>query len=136
MTTAVIEGVSTQFPDPAAVVRPTIKGQQSITDCVISSGASLSGAIDLGVYRLVGIAIPATFEPTTLSFQASYDGTTWNNVYDNFGTEKTIAVAVSRRVILSPADFYGVRYIKVRGGTAAVPTTVAADRTIKLIAEG
>jgi hypothetical protein len=111
------------------------KGQQAVADCVISNGQSLSAAVDLGVARLVGLSIPATFEPATVTFQASYDGATFNNVYDSSGVEKTIAVGASRRVILSPADFYGVRYIKLRGGTAASPTVVAADRTVKLIAE-
>jgi hypothetical protein len=114
---------------------PVGKGQQTVTDCTITSGGSLSAAIDLGVYRLVGIAIPATFEPTSVTFQASYDGSTYNNVYDASGVEKAASVGVSRRVILSPSDFLGVRYVKVRGGTAGTPTTVAADRTLKLIAE-
>jgi hypothetical protein len=114
---------------------PVAKGQQAVADCVISNGQSLSAGVDLGVARLVGLSIPATFEPATLSFQASFDGLTWNNIHDSSGTEKTVAVGASRRVILSPADFYGVRHIKVRGGTAAAPTAVAADRTIKLITE-
>jgi hypothetical protein len=111
------------------------KGQQAVADCVISSGQSLSAAVDLGVARLVGISTPGALEPTVLTFQASYDGATWNNVYDSAGAEKSVTVGVSRRIILSPADFYGVRYVKVRGGTAASPTTVVADRTLKLIAE-
>lgn len=114
---------------------PSIKGQQLVSDCTISNGASLSAAVDLGVYRLVGISIPATFEPTTLTFQSSYDNVTWMNVYDSYGTEKSVSAGTSRRVILSPGDFYGVRYIRIRGGTSASPTTVAADRTVKLISE-
>lgn len=114
---------------------PIIKGEQSVFNCTISSGESLSGALDLGVYRLVGISTPSTLEPSTLTFQASVDGITWNNIYTSVGVETSISCSTSRRIILSPADFYGIRYIKVRGGTAASPTTVAADRVIKLIAE-
>ena len=112
-----------------------LKGQQSISDCTISSGQSLSALVDLGVYRLVGLSIPATFEPTTLTFQSSYDGTTWMNVYDSTGVEKSATVAASRRVIIAPSDFYGIRYIKIRGGTSSASTTVSADRIIKIIAE-
>lgn len=112
------------------------KGQQAVADAVIANGASLSGAIDLGVARLVGLSIPANIDgATTLSFVASYDGGVWNNVYDSVGAEKTVTVAPSRRVILSPADFYGIRHLKVRLGTAAAPVVNAADRTLKLIAE-
>jgi hypothetical protein len=111
------------------------KPQQIVLDCLISSGQSLSAGIDLGVYRLVGLSIPATFEPTTLTFQSSFDNSTYNNIYESTGVEKSVTVGISRRVILSPADFYGIRYIKVRGGTSASATNVSGDRTIKLIAE-
>lgn len=116
--------------------QPVVKGQQAVIDCTIASGASLSAAVNLGEYRLTGIEIPATFGPTTLTFQASVNGTDWFNLYDASGTEKSVTVAVSRRVILSPADFYGIQYLKVRGGTSGSPTTVGGDRVIKLIAEG
>lgn len=114
---------------------PVAKVQQSVVDCLIANGASLSSGIDLGVYRLVGITLPAVFEPTLLSFQSSYDGATWSNVYGSDGIEKTAVCAAGRRVIVSPADFYGVRWLRVRGGTAAAAQVVGADRTIKLIAE-
>lgn len=114
---------------------PVVKGSQTVSDCTISSGQSLSAAVDLASYRIVGLSIPSTFEPTSVTFQASYDNVTWNNLYDSSGVEKSVVVGISRRILLSPADFYGIRYIKVRGGTAASPTTVAADRIIKLIAE-
>jgi hypothetical protein len=109
------DGTAATFVDQSNPL-PVGKGHQLVADCLISNGQSLSAAVDLGTARLVGIATPAAFEPTALTFQSSYDGATWNNVYDGTGTEKSITVAASRRVILSPADFYGIRYIKVRGG--------------------
>lgn len=131
----IVRSMPATNPDGTNIGSSVAKGQQTVTPIVISSGQSLSAAVDLGVYRMTGIAIPATFEPTTLTFQSSYDGITYNNVYDGTGTEKSVTVAVSRRVILAPADFYGIRYIKIRGGTSGSPTTVAADRTVQLIAE-
>jgi len=114
---------------------PVAKGQQQIQDCTITSGQSLSAGVDLGVFRLVGLSMPTTLEPTTLTFQSSFDGTNWNNIFTSAGTEVTVISAASRRIIVAPADFYGVRYLRVRGGTSGVPTTVAADRIIKLISE-
>ncbi len=113
---------------------PAGKGQQTVTDCVISNGQSLSASVDLGVYRLVGISIPSTFEPTTLTFQSSYDGSTWANVFKD-GIEVSEPVGTNRRIVLDPSKFYGIRYVKVRGGTSGSATTVSADRTLKLIAE-
>lgn len=109
--------------------------QQAVFDAFIRNGQSQSDNVDLGGYRLVGLSIPATFEPTTVSFLASFDGSTWNPVFDANGTEVTATVSTSRRVVLSPANFYGLKWVRVRGGTAASPTTVAADRTVRLIAE-
>lgn len=108
---------------------------QTVLDCTISNGGSLSAGVGLDRHRLVGISLPAGFEGTTLSFQSSYDGTVWNNVYDATGTEKTVTVAASRRVILSPADFYGIAWIKVRNGPAGAPSNVGADRILKLVCE-
>jgi hypothetical protein len=112
------------------------KDQQTVTACVIASGQSLSPAIDLGVGRLVGITTPSNIDSATaVTFQASYDNATWNNVYDSSGVEKTLTVGVSRWIILSPADFYGMRYVKVRLGTSGTPVAATADRTLQLIAE-
>ncbi len=111
------------------------KSQQTVSPIVISNGQSLSATVDLGVTRAVGLETPATFEPTTISFQVSSDNTTFVNLYDATGTEKTVTVGVSRRIVLSPADFLGVRYIKIRGGTASSATTVSANRTVQIISE-
>lgn len=109
--------------------------QQTVSAAFIRSGQSQSDDLDLGAYRLVGLSIPATFEPTTVSFLSSFDGATWNPVFDASGAEVTATVGVNRRVVLNPANFYGIRWVRIRGGTAASPTTVAADRTVRLIAE-
>ena len=72
------------------------KSQQTVTPIVISNGQSLSAGVDLGVTRVVGIELPATFEPTSITFQASVDNTTFVNVYDASGTEKSANTGVSR----------------------------------------
>lgn len=112
----------------------------------IASGQSLSGSVDLNVTtdsnggslgfdrRLFGIIIPSSFTGTSISFQASSDnGVTWNNIYDALGSEYYITVAASRYIPVDPTPFSAVSMIRVRSGTAASPTTEAADRSIKLI---
>lgn len=111
------------------------RDQQLVANCVIANGQSLSAAVDLGVFRLSGIVIPAAFEPTQITFQASVDGVVWNNLYSGDGTEKSLTVAPNRRVIVIPAEFFGIRFLKVRGGTSGAATNVAAQRTLQLIAE-
>lgn len=109
--------------------------QQAVFAAFIRNGQSQSDDLDLGAYRLVGLSIPATFEPTTVSFLTSFDGATWNPVFDASGIEVTVSVGTNRRVALNPATFYGLKWVRIRGGTASSPTTVAADRTVRLIAE-
>lgn len=111
------------------------KAESQCISVTISSGQSLSAAVDLGNYRAFALVTPSTFEPTSLTFQVSPNGADWYNLYDSTGTEKSVTCSTSRAVILTPADFYGFQYLKIRGGTSGSPTSVAADRVVKLLAE-
>jgi hypothetical protein len=111
----------------------SVIGGRESASVVISSGASLSAAMTLGGWSAIAIQTPATFEPTTLTFQGSIDGgVTFANIYDDAGTEVAWTVAVSRMV--APATpLIGYDQIKIRGGTSGSPTTVAADRTLTVL---
>lgn len=99
----------------------------------IANGGSLSGAVDLAGKTLLGIVMPAAWTAANLTFQVSSDGVTYNDLYDNVGAEKTVIAAASRFIIAIPADWVGVRYVKVRSGTAAATVAQGAQRDIKLI---
>jgi len=109
------------------------KATASVT---IASGASLSGAVNLGGKVLTAITIPAAWTAAELSFQASDDqGTTWYDMFDDGGTEVQIAsasVVASRRITLDPSAFAGVDYIKVRSGLTAAAVNQGADRVLTL----
>lgn len=102
----------------------------------IATGESLSAEIDLGAGRvLCGIDMPADWTAANLTFQASYNsGGTFDNLYDQYGTEKTVTAAEDRYIPLDdPAFWMGVRYLKVRSGTAASAVAQGAERVIQLI---
>jgi hypothetical protein len=103
----------------------------------ITNGNSQSPAIDLGVARPRAIQTPATLTATVISFLASGDGgSTFAMVQDAQGTEITIAVSVSRFVVLEPAWFDGCQVLKLRLGTASAPiTTEGADRSFFLVSQ-
>ena len=105
----------------------------SESTATIANGASLSGAVDLAGKTLLGIIMPATWTAANLTFQVSTDGITYYDLYDNIGTEKTILSASNRFIFTVPADWVGVRYVKVRSGTAGTPVNQAAARDIKLV---
>lgn len=100
----------------------------------IANGGSLSSAVDLAGKILVGYIIPAGWTAAGLTFQTSPDGVAaYNDVYDFTGTEIAHVVAASRFVRVNPGDWVGVRFIKVRSGTAAVPVNQGAVRDIILV---
>lgn len=100
----------------------------------IANGESLSGAIDLQNTRLSRIAIPATWTAANLTFQVSYDGTTYNDLYDAAGVEVTASAAASRSISLHQlyALFQDVRWLKIRSGTSGVPVNQGGARTLNL----
>lgn len=99
----------------------------------IAESASLSTAVDMRACTMARIIMPAAMTGTALTFQHSEDGVTYTNLYDAFGTEVTITSAASRTIVLSPGDWWLLRYLKVRSGTAGSATAEAAARTIKVV---
>ena len=100
----------------------------------IASGASLSAAIDLKdySYRLVGIQMPSAWTTAGLSFQASVDGSTFQEVFSG-GSAYSIAALVSQYVIVPVNDFAGIQVFKVRSGTSGTPVAQGADRILYLV---
>ena len=102
----------------------------------ISLGTSLAACVDLGAGRvLCAIDMPAGWDKASLTFQASPDlDGAYDNLYDQYGMEKTVVAAAGRYISLDdPAFWLGVRYLKVRSGTAAAPVNQSATRVINLI---
>lgn len=98
----------------------------------IASGQSLSGAIDLSRWSPVAIQLPAAWTPANVTFQASHDDMTFADVYEVNG-EVTYPAAAGRYLALDVATFAGMRFLKVRSGTAATPVNQAAARTLVVI---
>lgn len=118
-------------PAGAAVTGAALPAALAAT---ILSGASLTDAIDLGDARLSRIAMPATWTTANLSFQVSYDGVTYNNLFDSSGVEVTVTAAAARAISLHTlfALFQDVRWLKIRSGTSAAPVNQGADRALQL----
>jgi hypothetical protein len=98
----------------------------------IAINTALSEAIDLGGRKLVAIVMPSGWDAASLTFQASPDGVTYYNVYDS-ATERSLTVDVSRFLHVDMEDWLGVRFLKLRSGTAATPVDQTAARTFTLI---
>jgi len=113
----------------------TFTPRTEIETVTIAEAASLSSAADLMGSVLVGIVMPAAWTAANLTFQASANGTIYNNLYDDSGNEVGATAAVDRFIAFdSNANFQGVRWVKVRSGTSGAAVTQAAIRTLTLVA--
>lgn len=102
----------------------------------IANGASLSGAIDLGANRLARIVMPSSWTTAALSFQASYDGTNFADLFNKDGEVSlaaTTVVAASRSIAVDPAIFFGARYLKIRSGLTAAAVNQGGARSLILV---
>lgn len=100
----------------------------------IANGASLSDAVDLNTGALFGIVMPSDWTAASLTFQVTFDGTTFVNLYDTAGNEITWTAAVSQYLQdAAPAKWFGVRAVKVRSGTSGTPVNQGGARSLTLI---
>lgn len=103
-------------------------------DMTIPASGSLSDGIVLGGRCIVtAIQTPATLTATTLTFQFSADGTTYDEVKDSDGASYEVTVGTSTYVTVDPGKWFNVRAFKVRTGTAASPTVEGAERTLRFV---
>lgn len=111
-------------------------GSLVTTQATIASGQSLSAALDLQQYSLVGLLLPSAWTAAAVTFQGSIDGSNFFDLYDSGAEINLGAAAASRYLLLSPSAFAGLRYLKVRSGTSGTPVNQAADRALTLVLRG
>lgn len=117
----------------------TIKGAApaAAVTATIANAASLSGAVDLGAERLHRLTMPSGWTSAAISFETSYDGTNYAPLYNEYG-EYSIASGVagaSRTIVVDPAIFSGVRWLKVRSGLSGAAVNQGAQRDIILVTQ-
>lgn len=101
---------------------------------VIANGQSLSGAsASLSGRQLVGVITDAEWDTNAMTYQASVDGVNYFNLFYEASEYSQTGVTASTYRALNPNVFYGVRYIKVRSGTAGSPVSQSGATTITLV---
>jgi len=106
----------------------------TVLNAVIANGESLSAAVNVQSVPLCRIIMPAEWTAANLTLQTSSDGTTFNNLYNEDGTEVLIQAAASRSILLYAGNYLGIAFIKVRSGTSGSPVAQGAARNIGVIA--
>jgi hypothetical protein len=96
-------------------------------EAVISNTQTTSEAINLQGTTIAGFYTPATINGSMATFLASYDGVNFFDVSNGTVVIEKI-VAANQYITLSPVNFYGVRYLKIKMDLAQT-----ADRTFTVI---
>ena len=96
----------------------------------ISEDANNSSAAQCGGLLLSGIVFPAAMTGTAVTFDFSFDGSTWYDVKETDGSDVSYTVSAGDVVRVDPSGwaFASPGYIRISSGSSE-----AADRTINLI---
>ena len=91
----------------------------------------VSAACELGGHSVERITIPAGWTAADITFQISDDGgTTWQNLYWDWGAEMVVDAAASTIIELSPfVKLSNIDQLRIRSGTAAAEVTQLAAVT-------
>ena len=113
-----------------------ITSAQTTYTATIANGEALSTAINVRSGCIpAAIAMSAAWTAASLTFQVSLDGgVTYGNLRDIYKSEMTVQVEAATDVIqLPPADWFWVKYFRIRSGTAGTPVNQGAARTLTVV---
>jgi hypothetical protein len=105
-----------------------------VTGPTIQRAEALSNGVNVTTGKLISIISPAAWSSANLTFQISYDGVAWFDLWRG-GKEVVVACGQNRAVLIEP-DFQltGV-HVKFRSGTSAAPIAQASVRTFSIAIE-
>jgi len=109
----------------------------SVKTVTIAKDGSLSSAVQIAGYHFYGIVMPDTWDAsTTLTFQCSHDGSTYQELQDDSGAAVSVSgAAASKNISLDSIALKLVPWnsIKIRSGTASSAVPQTAERTITVV---
>lgn len=95
-----------------------------------AAGASVSDRILIENRAILELHFGTAWNAAQVTLQATRDGTTWLNVYDDSGSEVVIVAGANRLVRLSPNFPLGAAFVRLRAGTAASPSVQSTELTV------
>lgn len=109
---------------------PSIENYPRTLIATIPQGQSLSGIVDLDGLIVCGFYVNTPWTAANLTFQASYDGINFFNVYTQTGAEYQVTTTPPRFSNISSYDLAGARFLRVRSGTSGAAVVQAGNRDI------
>lgn len=112
---------------------PTTPYFDQTKTAAIANGASLSAAAELKQLKTLAFVTDAAWDTNAVTFQGSYDGTNFFNLWNDQGEYSIAAVPASTYVSINIGVFLGLHSVKVRSGTSAAAVNQNGATTITLI---
>lgn len=94
----------------------------------IANGQTKSDIIDTYGVTIVQIELPAAFDGTSLTFETSSDGSTFQPYRNINNIIVSVTCSAGNNYGIAAQDFFPVRYVKIVSNA-----TEAADRIIRLV---
>lgn len=91
------------------------------TAVTIANGQSLSPASAIVAGDVVGVQTDAQWDAAGMTFQGSYDGVAYFNLFSQTAEVALASMTGAAMVALDPTAFRACMFLKVRSGTAAAP---------------
>lgn len=108
-------------------------GHYATQTATLPSGGSATSAIDMNGYIPVRFDVGAGLSGTALSFQVSFDNSTFRDLYSG-ATNYAPYVSAGLAAAITPSDgMYLQRYVKIRAGISAAPMTQTGAVTITIL---
>ena len=104
----------------------------------ILSGQSISTSVGVSGpnNQIVGLILPAAWDPAPITFQWSIDNGFWYDIFDRTGHEQNFTFTPNAFIpIQSQYGFYPFPYLQIRSGSRAQPIKQSATRQFLIISQ-
>jgi hypothetical protein len=98
----------------------------------IAAGAALSDVIDCSTGAPVFLHMPSDWTPARLTFQVSYDGTNFNDLFDSEAREISFNAVPGTSVRMDSMQWLPVTWLKVRSGPRDNPRAQESARAVNV----
>jgi len=106
--------------------------EPQIIPVAIMAGESLSDSFDITVGEATYVLMPGEWDGANLTFQVSFDNSTFWDLFDELGSEIMAACRPGVAVRIPPG-MRAIGYCKIRSGTRDHPIEQSENRNFKIV---
>jgi hypothetical protein len=108
-------------------------GPVRLSPVTIADTEFLSEPLSVGGETIIGIAMPDDWTAANITVQASFDGETYNELYEADGDAVVIRVRPGGTTALDPTVFAALNFVKFRSGTPGVIVAQVGDKEMSVL---